>query len=213
MVRHLLEGIQVGLLLALLVGPLLLVLVQAGVERGFRAGLAAAAGIWVSDLLCILAVTFGLARLERIVEGPGFELGLGVGGAVLLTAFGLASLLAPAPSLSAKQQQLASTASYGRLFAKGFLVNTVNPFTIIFWISITGTMVVKRNLPEAATQVFYLGIMLTILLTDTGKVLLAKRIRRYLQARHIRGIRRVAGLALLVFGAVLLLRVLWPEMF
>lgn len=201
------------MLLALLVGPLLLVLVQAAVERGFRAGMAAAAGIWFSDLLCILAVSIGLARLERLIQGPGFELGLGVGGAILLTAFGLASLLAPAPSLTAKQQQLASTASYGRLFAKGFLVNTVNPFTIIFWISITGTMVVKRGLPVPAANVFYLGVMLTILLTDTGKVLLAKRIRRYLQARHIRGIRRVAGLALLVFGGVLLVRVLWPDLF
>lgn len=202
------EGIQVGLVLALLVGPLLLVLIQASLERGTLAGLAAALGIWISDFLFIAVVYYGLSQLERLVKWSGFEVTLGTAGALLLIGFGIGTLLSARKALDRPAGRLlTSRAGYGKLFVKGFLVNTVNPFTVFFWISISGAMVIKRDLPASDAYLFYAGILGTILVTDTAKIVAARFIRNRLRPVHFMWVRRVAGLALLVFGIVLFIRV------
>ena len=44
---------------------------------------------------------------------------------------------------------------------------------------------------------------------DWAKVILAKRIRSFLQPIHLLWLRRISGAALIVFAVVLLVRVLW----
>ena len=101
--------------------------------------------------------------------------------------------------------------TYGLLWVKGFLVNTINPFTVFFWISVIGTMVVKRGLDGQASTLFLGSILCTIVATDTLKILLAERIRTRLRPIHLVFLRRIAGVSLLLFGLILLIRVLWWE--
>ena len=93
---------------------------------------------------------------------------------------------------------------YFGFWMKGFLVNTVNPFTFIFWLGVISTKVIGINMNDTQAFVFISAIMLTIIITDTIKVLGAKAIRGRLESDHIKRISRVAGAALVVFGIVLL---------
>ncbi|MCB0558142.1 MAG: LysE family transporter [Lewinellaceae bacterium] len=204
------DGIQLGLILAILIGPIFFALIQAGVEQGIRAGSMVGLGIWVSDLLFIFGAYFGVSYVTRLVEGPEFALYLGVAGSITLTAFGLGALLS-APKSGVNPQWAKSTfrsSSYFSLWLKGFLINTINPFTFFFWIGVTSTRVFDGGLDSREAILFFSAIFGTILITDFTKVVLAKRIRRMLRPVHLLWLRRISGVALIVFALVLLVRVL-----
>ncbi len=73
----LIQGIFLGISLSFMVGPLLFAILQAGIERGFRAGLAVAGGIWVSDVLYVLVVQYGMEALTTLTALPDFRSGPG----------------------------------------------------------------------------------------------------------------------------------------
>ncbi len=205
------EGVKVGMILALLIGPIFFAIVQAGVEEGFRAGAMVGLGIWISDLLFIAAVYWGLSYISQVVSGPNFALYLGIGGSITLTLFGLGALLtAPKTNqLPEWSKQSIRTSSYAGLWLKGFLINTINPFTFFFWIGVASTVVIDGDLEQTEARYFFGGILGTIITTDLAKVLLAKRIRRLLRPIHLLWMRRISGIALILFALALLGRVLW----
>lgn len=205
------EGVKIGMILALMIGPIFFAVIQAGVEEGFRAGATVGLGIWVSDFLFIATVYWGLSYISQIVQGPNFPLYLGIGGSIMLTLFGLGALLT-APKVNQLPEwskETIRTSSYSGLWLKGFLINTVNPFTFLFWIGVATTVVVDGHLQPIEARYFFGGILGTIVTTDLLKALMAKRIRRLLKPKHLMWIRRISGVALIVFGVALLGRVLW----
>ncbi len=200
------QGILFGLALAILAGPILVALLQAGVEQGFKAGMTVGFGVWVSDLLFILSVYFGVSYVLAATEWEGFELTLGMIGGVILIIFGLGTLLSAPPDLNAKGDAIGD--SFSKLFMKGFLINTLNPFTVFFWLSVMSAVVVDSGLSVTSTVFFYTGLFSTIVCTDTLKVYLARSIRTKLKPVHLLWLRRISGAALVIFGVVLIIRVL-----
>jgi threonine/homoserine/homoserine lactone efflux protein len=202
-------GIKVGLILSFMIGPIFFALVQTSVEEGFRAGAMVALGIWVSDASFVLAVYYGVSYLAEIVKAPSFSLILGIAGSILLACFGLATLLTiPKGLLTGVLPDYKRSSSYLSLFIKGFLINTINPFTVFFWTSLMGTVVIKDGFDGQQALWFFGGVLGTIVTTDLLKVILAKKIRYSLRPVHLLWLRRISGGALIVFGVVLLFRVL-----
>lgn len=201
----LLNGILFGLLLTILLGPILFALLQTGIERGFRAGAMVGLGVWISDMLYILLAYFGVSYLMQAASWPGFELLLGIGGGLILIGSGLATVLSKPPTLGVAPKGFSGT--YFALWLKGFLINTVNPFTVFFWISVMTTVVAKDDFQRSDAIYFFGGILGTIIITDLLKVLLAKMIRQYLRPVHLMWTRRIAGIALILFGIGLIIRV------
>lgn len=205
----LLGGIKVGLILSFMIGPIFFALVQTSVEEGFRAGAMVALGIWVSDAAFVLTVYYGVSYLADIAKAPSFSLILGVAGSILLACFGLVTLLTtPKGLLTGVLPDYKRSSSYLSLFIKGLLINTINPFTVFFWTSLMGTVMVKDGFDSQQASWFFGAVLGTIVVTDLLKVILAKKIRYSLRPIHLLWLRRISGSALIVFGVVLLLRVL-----
>lgn len=200
----LLNGIKYGLFLTILVGPLVFALVQAGVERGFRAGTMIGFGIWVSDVLFILAVYYGFSHVRAITEWTYFEITVGVIGGIILILTGIVTFISKTPDIN-KSKQL--TGTYLALWVKGFIINTFNPFTVFFWVLVMTTVVADKNYSPHQSLLYFGGILGTIMVTDSLKVLLAKRLRHYLEVHHLIWVRKVTGVALFVFGLILIGRV------
>lgn len=203
------EGVKLGLMLSCLIGPLFFALVQSGVEHGIRGGAMVGLGIWISDALFILGVYYGLAYIEQIANGSWFTLTLGIGGSIILAAFGLGSLIAKAPDPHPDQAQFYRQASLSALWVKGFLINTINPFTFFFWIGISGVMIVENGFNTPQAFQFFGSILGTIIVTDFIKVVLAKSISHRFKPVHFLWLRRTSGMALVIFGLAMLVRVLW----
>lgn len=217
------NGILLGLTLSILVGPILFALIQTSIEYGFRRGLAVGIGIWISDVLYIAAAYFGMAYVTTVTNWSGFEPIVGSIGGLILMGFGIVMFVTKPPALptankpaeevmddyiiDALEVKIGKPPSYFSLWLKGFLINTVNPFTVLFWSSITTTIVIKDALGSTDASLFYGGILGTIILTDILKIWLAKRIRTSLRPIHILRLRQISGAALFVFGIVLMVRV------
>ncbi|HMQ61691.1 MAG TPA: LysE family transporter [Flavilitoribacter sp.] len=198
---------KLGLVLAAMTGPIFFSLIQAGVEYGIRAGVAVGAGVWISDILFVLATYSGFESLQSWVKWDAYGIPLGVAGAIILVVFGGFTLLrAHRQKSGAPGVRLPST--YAALWLKGFLINTINPFTVFFWITVMGIYVLAENWNLHQATLFFAAILSTIFLTDFVKVVMAKRIRPWLRDGHVLLIRRISGIVLIVFGLILLFRVL-----
>ncbi len=206
------EGIKIGMVLCLMVGPLFFTLVQTGFEEGLRAGTMVGLGIWVSDLLYIFAVYGGMSYLSQFTARAHFSTSVGIAGSVVLTLFGLVALLTVPKNLYLQDDALAlrqhQSSSYFSLWLKGFLINTINPFTVFFWMGLMSTVIVRDDLSRSDALFFFGGIMSMVISGDFLKVFLAKRIRTALRPAHLLWLRKVSGAALIVFGIALLFRVL-----
>jgi threonine/homoserine/homoserine lactone efflux protein len=200
----LLKGMLFGLTVSILAGPIFFMLIQIGIERGLRAGMALGFGVWLSDFSFIFGIYHGLNQVIDFTKTGALKNYLGVGGGVLLVFFGLSTLLTKPPTV--KKDNILP-ASYLSLCIKGFLVNTINPFTLFFWLGIFSTTVTKDSLSEREIYIFIGGLLGAIIISDTLKVVLAKRISRYIKDAHILLLRRLSGVGLLGFGLFLLWQV------
>ncbi len=220
----LIQGIFLGISLSFMVGPLLFAILQAGIERGFRAGLAVAAGIWTSDVLYVMVVQYGMEALTNLTALPGFRVWAGLAGGMLLVAFGLGSLLfkkTPLPQISTQETEGSDSVTkplkepvnhrkrpYLAWWLRGFLLNTINPFTVFFWLGIAGAVIIPNGWDTRQMLVFFGGMLGTLILTDTLKAYAAKRVRHFLTPEHTRWVQRGIGFLLVLFGVVLVMRVL-----
>lgn len=203
------EGIKLGLMLSCLVGPLFFALIQSGAEHGIRGGTVLGLGIWISDILFVAGVYWGLASIQQITRWPAFTLTMGLGGSLILAAFGLFTLLSKPKMPGADEALMYRKAHLPALWLKGFLINTVNPFTFFFWIGISGVMIIEEKLSSNEAFQFFAAILSTIILTDFAKVVLAKRISHRFRPVHFLWLRRLSGAALVIFGLVMLIKVWW----
>jgi len=202
-----LQGLQYGLLLTIMVGPIFFAIIQTGVEEGFKAGATVGLGIWFSDLLYILFVYFSVAFASQLLQNRIFTLSTGIIGSGILIAIGIGVFLSKAPSFS-HTHEAKRKSSYFSLFSRGFLINTINPFTIFFWFSIMSSIVVNNTLSTSQASLFFGTIMGTIIITDLLKAFLAKKISAKLTQSHIALTRKITGIILVLFGIGILVRVL-----
>lgn len=208
----LLQGILLGVSLSFMVGPLLFAIVEAGIGQGFRAGVSVAAGIWASDVLYMLAAMFGLDAMETLVSFPNFKVFAGTMGGLLLAGFGFGSLwkvrkaVPVSEGFNLPESPVKSPKNYVWWWLRGFLVNTVNPGTVFFWLGIVSAVVVPSGWGKDDILVFFGGMLSTLVVTDTLKAWAAKRLRKFLTAQHTQRIQQGLGIVLLVFGVVLILR-------
>lgn len=201
-----LQGIFIGLTLSFLAGPILFLLLQTGIQEGFRAGLMVGLGEWISDILFILFSYYAMNHLLRISESPYFSNILGLGGGIVLISFGIGTLMKK--SDKKPDSEYVRTASYGKLFFKGFSINTFNPFTIFFWLGVTSTLVVNSDWQGGSAFTFYSGIIGTIIVLDVVKVYSAKKLRNIMTFNRLNIVQKIIGIALIFFGAALIVRVL-----
>jgi len=204
----LLQGILMGLALAILVGPILFALVQTSLDRGVASGLIVGSGIWISDVIFIFLIFTGFAYIENVMQLPNFEFYGGVIGAVILFAIGIGMILSNRLDRRMIPRNRKQKAKSGiNLWLKGFLINTINPFTVFFWMGVVSNGLGYEEFTFEKVGMFFIGLMATIIITDALKVFLAGRVRKFLNDRTILRMRKISGVALVIFGIVLALRV------
>jgi len=202
--QYVFEGILFGLTLTILLGPIFIVLIQSSLENGSKAGLIAASGIWISDIIIVVLSLKFIQNISPYVQSRGFVFWVGLIGGVILIGVGVATMFKKAV-INFKKEPIGRSGIFS-YWIKGFMVNTVNPFTFIFWLSTITAFVTKRQLNNIESWLFVGSIILTIMITDSMKVFLAKVIRKRITVEKLTMINKIAGTALIIFGFVLLLR-------
>jgi threonine/homoserine/homoserine lactone efflux protein len=202
---YIFDGVTLGLGLAILLGPIFVALTQTSIEQGGRAGITVGAGIWVSDIIIVSVIYFFVNRISNVIQDGTFQYWMGLLGGFVLMVFGISAMVKKV-ELSYEKQSF-SAKNYAGFWLKGFLVNTVNPFTFVFWISVISSYIIGKKASSAQVWVFLSTILITIIITDSLKVLMAKMLKTKLKEHMVQWIIRIAGFALLIFGIALIYRV------
>ncbi|MFA0962767.1 LysE family translocator [Roseivirga sp. BDSF3-8] len=197
----LLQGILMGLLLAALVGPVFFSLIQTSISKGMLAGVCMALGISISDSLYILITYYGVSRF---MDSEGFQMFLGAAGGAIMLIFGIVYLIKPtSPNEGARIRVEKGTLT--RQVVKGFLLNGINPFVLLFWVGIMSMARLNLGFSSADTVTFFAAIVGTVFLTDILKSWLANLLQSVVTPRFMKIMNRVVGVLLIGFSLRLFL--------
>ena len=98
--------------------------------------------------------------------------------------------------------------SYVGFWLKGFLINTINPFTFFFWMGVISSYVLGRHIQHYEAMVLLSTILAVIIVSDAGKVVLAHFLKKWLTPSHINKVSNFSGVILVLFGLVMGYRVI-----
>lgn len=203
MIETLLSGFTFGLALAFMLGPVFFTLLQTSLQEGVRAGLSLAIGVILSDI-SLIGICFLFATQVKTMNQH--EETMGIIGGIVLCAFGLFQLLKKPKTGELQDRKKAVHAAY--LF-KGFLLNTLNPMVLLFWLSVVGIVSLRSHYTAADVWAFFGAVIVTVFGTDLLKVLGAGRLKRLLTEKVIRRMNLVTGIILIAFGAEMVIRMVF----
>ncbi len=199
------EGTVLGLSLAFLFGfgPAFFALIQTGLYRGFLPGILLAFGIFLNDLLIVALSVFGTTTIMSDIDNykP-----IGIIGGVLLIIFGIITFLKKTEVEDAESNAEIKAPHPIIYIGKGFLLNAVNPFVWIFWISIIVGITARFNADTIKLITFFSGTLIVVLLTDIIKTFAASRLKNIVTDKFLILINKIAGIAISAFGIFLILR-------
>lgn len=210
MIEAFLKGVAISLLLVFSVGPVIFTIIKQSVNHGRVGGFAFVGGVWLSDIIwIILSMGFG----EVVKTLMYFKIPIGIAGCFFLIGMGVyyAFLKKMTPRRLQEPELIAGDVitptgkkktNYFSIFSSGFIVNTLNPGVISFWIIMAASLSAVYSFNH---QVIIFATCLGInVLADTAKVLGAGFIGNKLSDKNILLINRISGWLYLVFGVSIL---------
>ncbi len=203
------EGILLGLLVAISLGPAFFAILQTGINKGFRYGIYMAFGVLMSD---VLLVTISYLIGASIFDNPENKVYVGLIGGIILIIFGSVSW-AKKPEILNRRRYTNKDIKESRPFGymvRGFFLNIANPFLFFFWFGALG-FVGKNAIPGEileSTIIFFSGTFITIFFTDVLKSFIGGKIKGFLKPRKEILLNKTVGLLLVTFGIVLIFRTL-----
>lgn len=211
MIEDIAAAIPLGILLSFTIGPVFFVLLETSALKGFRAAISFDLGVVLGDVVFILIAYFSTNRiLERIKDDPSLFI---FGGALLIT-YGIISFIrtkkAYKKDVDEEVVDVIRKKNYLNLVLKGFLLNFINVGVLGFWLGIIIIFGPRMEMNESRIAVFISTILITYILVDCIKILLAKQLKHKLTPYLIFRIKRIISLILIFFGAVLMFQGFFP---
>jgi len=199
------EGVLLGLTLAFFFGfgPALFALIQTSIHRGLISGFLLAVGIFISDFVLVALCFLGL---NQLMSDPTNYFIFGVISSVILIVFGIVTFRKKIVLDQEDEEINNNKPGFITYVIKGFFLNIANPFVWIFWMGVVGTTL-ATNIDNTYSKILLLSATLTtVLATDMLKCFGSYKIKKYLTPNFITWINRIAGVGLIIFGIVLLVR-------
>lgn len=212
MIEDILTGIPLGIFLSFLIGPVFFVLLETSAVKGFRAAFVFDLGVVFADIVFIGVAYFSSYRLIQSIKN---DPAIFIFGGILMLTYGLISFI--------KLKKIAKNGdddeievelikkNYLNLFIKGFLLNFINVGVLLFWFLILITIGPKLQLDSSRMLTFFSTVILTYLVVDTGKILLAKQLKHKLTPGNIIKIKKVISILLIIFGLTIMFQGWFPS--
>ena len=204
------EGVLWGLLVSITIGPAFFSIIQTGIDRGFKSAFYTSLVFMLCDAFIIVICYLGLTSL---FQKPENNIYIGFVGGIILIIYGTYSYLKKPDILkrrSPKYKTPPINTKQIKYVIKGFLLNIANPFIIIFWLTAVGFVSARTEEGKLINYaiVFFSGTLLTIFGTDLLKSFIGNKIKKYLRPRILLIINKIVGITLIIFGIVLMIRVI-----
>ncbi len=211
MINDILSGIPWGIFLSFMIGPVFFILLETSIIKGFRAALVFDLGVVLGDIIFIAIAYLGSYRLIQSLKDNS---ALFMFGGILMLAYGVISYI------SLRKEQKIDTEiidneiikkNYGSLFIKGFFLNIINIGVLGFWLAIIISVGPKLNMQTSRMITFFATVIITYVLVDCVKIVLAKQLKTSLTPTNILKIKKVISIVLMIFGVVLISQGWFPN--
>ena len=214
MVDAFIKGLAISLLLIFSVGPVIFTIIKQSVNHGRRGGFSFVAGVWLSDIIwVVLSVSFS----ELVKELLNFKVPIGIAGCCFLIGMGIyfAFIKKVQPrriqeSLEIAGDEITPTGkktNYFAIFSSGFIINTLNPAVISFWVLMAASLASVYSFKNQV--IIFITCLAVNMLADIGKVLGAGKLGKKLSDKNILLINRISGFLYLAFGLAILTGIIY----
>lgn len=205
MIASIVAGLGLGLFLSLSVGPVIFAIIKYSINNGFKAGISFALGVSFSDIIFVLTGNLATSFISGLEE---YKRSIGIVGGCLLIGMGVYGLLFKKVKISTgdEKPEMFRTHDYLKIWLAGFLMNTLNPGVIIFWLGVC----VANSATTVGHRIIMYAVCLSLVLSaDILKVFVSDKIRHKLTLANVEWLNRIAGASMIIFGVVLLYKVLF----
>lgn len=202
MIESIIKGSGLGLILAISVGPVIFTILKQSINNGHKGGFSFVAGVWLSD---IILVVISNMFSSIVVEALAFKNTIGYTGAAFVISLGIYYLFFKKVYIGENNNVLLvqfGKKAFTKAFMSGFLINTLNPSVILFWLINATAFAASHTITE---RIVIFGVCLLInIVADIMKVILAAKVRHSLTPHNIRIINKISGSILILFGAAII---------
>jgi len=205
------NGIPLGIFLSFMIGPVFFVLLETSITKGFRAALVFDLGVILADVFFIGVAYLGSYRLiQSLKDDPAMFI---FGGFVMVIYGAITYFKLREAHKAEVEEEVVELIkkNYLSLFIKGFLLNFINIGVLGFWLLIIITFVPKLHTDVSNVVWFFSTVIFTYIVTDIGKILLAKQLRKKLTTPNIIKIKKISSILMIVFGVFLLAEGWFPS--
>ena len=210
MINDILAGLPWGLFLSFMVGPVFFILLETSITKGFRAAIVFDFGVVLGDIFFIAVAYLGSYRLiQSLKDKPA----LFIFGGIIMLAYGIISFVRLKNEEKIDDEEIDRDIikrNYGSLFIKGFLLNVINIGVLGFWLAVIISVGPKLEMQNSRMITFFASVIITYLLVDCIKILLAKQLKSKMTPRNIVKIKKIISIVLMIFGLVLITQGWFP---
>jgi threonine/homoserine/homoserine lactone efflux protein len=211
MINDILSGIPWGVFLSFMIGPVFFILLETSIIKGFRAALVFDLGVVLGDIVFITIAYVGSYRLITSIKDNS---ALFMFGGILMLAYGVISYIGLHKEKLIKAQKIDNEIirkDYLGLFIKGFFLNIINVGVLGFWLAIIISVGPKLQMQNSRMLTFFTSVIVTYVLVDCIKILLAKQLKTKLTPTNILKIKKGISIVLMIFGIALIIQGWFPE--
>lgn len=211
MINDILAGLPWGLFLSFMIGPVFFILLETSITKGFRAAIVFDLGVVLGDIFFIGIAYLGSYRLiQSLKDKPA----LFIFGGIIMLAYGIISFVKLKKEEKINDEEIDRDIikrNYGSLFIKGFLLNVINIGVLGFWLAVIISVGPKLEMQNSRMITFFTSVIITYLLVDCLKILLAKQLKSKMTPINILKIKKIITIVLMVFGLVLITQGWFPK--
>lgn len=207
MVDGLHYAIFYGLFLSFVaIGPIFFLLLEISITKGFRSALAFDFGAIFADIVFIFFAYYSTSSLiEKIKDDPN----LIIFGGLILCAYGVISYIKTAKSFRKIVREHYNVDTNNKknfigLFIKGFFLNFINFGVLAGWIVAIATASKLTGGTKLGMFIFVATILVTLLVMDITKIMLAKKLKSKMTPRFIFKAKKWVSIIIIVFGAIMI---------
>ena len=190
-------------------GPVIFTIIKQSINHGRRGGFSFIIGVWISDVIWVILSNGFSEAIKTLLD---FKIPIGIAGCAFLIGMGI--YFAFIKKIKPRKQREAveivgdvytptgKRTNYFAIMSSGFIINTLNPAVISFWVIMAASLASVYSLYD---RIIIFSTCLGVnMLADIGKVLGAGHIGKRLSDRVILLINRISGVLYLIFGLAIL---------
>ena len=199
MIVSFIEGFLLGLGAAVPLGPINILIMNEAIKE-YRNGVMIGLGAMSSDITYLFLIFFGLLVY---IDKPEILMTLSVLGGLFLTYLAYVIFINRDKKIDVSGEKVDKRSLF-KLYAKGFALTFINPYTIGFWLSTSGYIASKDLNP----LVTLLGMLSAILLWITLMPYFVHKSKHKISHRVSNIINIISAFILLCFGIIMLINLL-----